>query len=180
MNLIHRHSLNTILLGLLSFVVGLLFLIFSNYDFMELFLGYLFASLILLFSIIMIVITFLRENEHFFRIFFYVFLIAISVWFFLNPTHIVLMIPIVIGVFLSVSGLVLIIKFIILKRANFGSYITIIKFVIYLLLIVAGILISVFYLKIDTVITSFLLGVPLMSVGVLFIALGVMRLIRNH
>ncbi len=180
MNRLKKYDYLRLLLGISSTITGVLFCVFSTYSFMELFLGYLLASILLIFSLIMIIITFIKENEHFFRIFFYVFLIGISVCFFIDPSTIIKMVPILLGVFLICSGIIYLIKFIILKRVNLNSLFNILQVVIALLIIGIGVVFAIFYARIDTIITSILIGIPLTIFGILISIFAIIRLIRNR
>ena len=180
MNIIKKYNYLKLLVSIILIVIGLLFCIFSSHPNMDIFLGYLIASILLLISILLIVFTFINQSKNFFMVLAYLLIIALSVIIFLFPKIFVLSIPIVIGVFLIGLGVMFIIKFIILKRISLRSLFNLFQFIGCLILIAVGVLFCVFYQKIDVYITSFIIGIPIFVLGIIGIILTIIGIIKHH
>ncbi len=180
MNIIRKYNYLKLVVSLVLIAAGLLFCIFSAHPNMDVFLGYLIASLLILISTLLIIYTFINQSKNFFMVFIYILLIALSVIIFLFPQVFVLSIPVVIGVFLIGVGVIFIIKFIILKRVSLKSLFNLFQLLGCLILIAVGILFCVFYHKIDVYITSFIIGIPLFILGIIGLILTFIGMMRHH
>ncbi len=180
MNIIKKYNYLKLIVSIILIVIGLLFCIFSAHPNMDVFLGYLIASILLLISVLLIIFTFINQSKNFFMVLAYLLIIALSVIIFLFPRIFVLSIPIVIGVFLSGLGVIFIIKFIILKRVSLKSLFNLFQLIGCLILITVGILFCIFYHKIDVYITSFIIGIPIFALGIIGIILTVIGMMRHH
>ncbi len=176
---VNKYNALKFVVSFILMAAGILFCVFSYHDYMDIFLGYLFASTLLLVSIILIIYTFIKDSEHFFRVLIYLLIVALSIIVFIDPTIFVISIPIVIGVFLSGTGLFFIIKFIILKRVSLRSIFNIVQLIGCLILLVVGILFCVFYRQIDVYITSFIIGIPLFVLGLIVFLFSLFGLIKH-
>lgn len=179
MNFLKKYNALKIIVSILLIAIGLLFCIFSAHPKMDIFLGYLFASVLLLIALGLIVITFINENRNFFRVLLYLLVVGLSVIIYIFPTIFVLSMPIFIGVFFIGAGIIFIIKFIILKRVSLKSLFNLFQLLGCLILIVVGLLFCIFYNKIDVYITSFIIGIPLFALGVVFLIFTIISMINN-
>lgn len=158
-----------ILIALFFIGAGFCLLYFSSYKYMNLVLGYIFASLLCLIGASLIVKVFFVNKEKFFNVILYLIMIALGVVVFLRPNIFVIAIPIVLGVLLLGIGLTFLIKFIIIKRAPMRSMFNVMQVIIFTLMMIIGVLFCVFYQKIDVIITSIIFGLPMIVFGVIFL-----------
>lgn len=166
-------------ISLVFVTLGILLLVFSSNKYMGDILGYAFGSVLVLTGLYFIINVFTKDQEHFFRCIIHLLIISAGVVVFIRPTIFVTSVPILLAVLLIGIGSLFTIKFIIIKRANMSSLFNITQLSIFILFIALGILVCVFYEYIDVIITSIIIGIPLILFGVLSFIYDVFKLIKN-
>ena len=179
MNNVRRNNLLLLLGGLVLIVIGLLFCIYSTNSFMEKFIGYLIGAGVIVTGASLVVYTFIKEPEHFYRNVYYSIVLSAGVIIIIDPSIVVEFLSLFVGITLSLFALLYFIKFILLKRLPMRNWFQITQLIVTILVFVAGILICVFYYKIDVFLISLIFGIPMIIIGLILVLLMSVRLVVN-
>lgn len=181
MNFLKKYDVLILISSLIIFIGGLLFVVFSyQTNFMRLFLGYFVGAILMISSLIYMIYRLIKDDIYFFRIVYSILLFGAGFALCFYPYFIVSLIPLFLGITISLVAIIFIIKFLILKKVSLKSMYNIVQLVLALILLAAGILFIVFYKKIDVYLTSIIIGIPLMVVGIAGILISLIRIIRNR
>lgn len=177
---IKRNNIIKLIFGIFSLTLGIIILVFINSNKMNAVLGYSIGSLICLTSVYLVLYTFLKYPEHFLRYFVFAITLSFGVLCIINPSIGPTFFSLFLGITLSLISLLYFIQFIVLKKASMRYWFNVVQLLMCILLFVIGILICVYYNKIDTFLMCIIISVPLILIGLILIVLMIVRLIVNH